>query len=390
VSVAVSRPTAARGPDPTVVRWGIYEAVALGLATYARTAFRVRALGRPYPLEPGTLIVSSHRSDADVPLFVAGFYRHAHGRLRRNGRVHFAVRDDLFIPGFFAGYPPRLPLAARRLLFPIGIGGVFGRAVPCLPIRSAKRMRLVELLEDHREEPLDELLPPALREPFVLRAAELGQPEPQRASDVLQGSYADLLWHVVDDVDVTGASAEESWRRRGAAAAGDFRRLVDVVRGGGYLLLFPEGRPSPDGTLGPLMRGVAALVRRAAPRAVLPLAPAYDPLGPGRPRAFLGLGIPTPPPTTDVDDQVLALLRRTTPLTVGQVVASYAGEPGSLDARLAAEVRTARAEGRPFEPELEGEAYRRQRLGEAVSAAAAADEAVLERLAREYASAREG
>jgi 1-acyl-sn-glycerol-3-phosphate acyltransferase len=371
------------------VRWGIYEAVALGLATYARSAFRVRALGERHPLEPGTLIVSSHRSDADVPLFVAGFYRYAHGRLRRNGRIHFAVRDDLFLPGFFAGYPPSLPLAARRLLFPVGIGGVFGRAVPCLPIRSAKRMRLVELLTDLPDERLDDVLPPGFREPFLQRAVELGRPEPQRASDVVNGFYADLLWRAVDDADLNGARAEESWRRRGAAAAGDFRRLVDVVRGGGYLLLFPEGRPSPDGTIGPLMRGVAALVRRAAPRAVLPLSPAYDPLGPGRPRAFLGLGSPAPPPTADVDETVLGLLRRTTPLTVGQVVAFFAGEPASLERRLATEVRVARAEGRPFEPELEQEVHRRHRLAEAVSAAAEADGAVLERLAREYASARE-
>jgi 1-acyl-sn-glycerol-3-phosphate acyltransferase len=390
VSVAVSRPTAARAADPTVVRWGIYEAVALGLTGYARAAFRVRAVGERRPLEPGTLIVSSHRSDADVPLFVAGFYRCAHGLLRRNGRVHFAVRDDLFLPGFFAGYPPRLPLAARRLLFPLGIGGVFGRAVPCLPIRSAKRMRLVELLGEHEDEPLAELLPPGFREPFVERAAALGQPEPQRAGDVLGGSYADLLWRDADDTELTGERAEESWRRRGAAAAGDFRGLVDVVRGGGYLLIFPEGRPSPDGSIGPLMRGVAALVRRAAPRSVLPLAPAYDPLSRGRPRAFLGLGTPSAAPVADAEVEVLRLLRRTTPLTVGQVVARFATDPASLERRLGAEVREARAAGRPFEPELEGGAYRRERLDEAVAAAADAEPAVLERLAREYASAREG
>jgi len=390
VSVAVSRPTAARVADPTVVRWGIYEAVALGLAGYARAAFRVRAVGERHPLEPGTLIVSSHRSDADVPLFVAGFYRNAHGLFRRNGRIHFAVRDDLFLPGFFAGYPPRLPLAARRMLFPLGIGGVFGRAVPCLPIRSAKRMRLVELLAEHVEAPLAELLPPSFREPFVERAADLGRPEPQRAGDVLGGSYADLLWHVADDTDLTGAPAAESWRRRGTAAAGDFRGLVNVVRGGGYLLIFPEGRPSPDGSIGPLMRGVAALVRRAAPRSVLPLAPAYDPLGPGRPRAFLGLGTPAAAPVADADAEVLRLLRRTTPLTVGQVAASFGGEPASLERRLDAEVRAARAEGRPFEPELEQAAYRRKRLAEAVAAAAHTAPTVVERLAREYESAREG
>jgi 1-acyl-sn-glycerol-3-phosphate acyltransferase len=251
-------------------------------------------------------------------------------------------------------------------------------------------MRLVELLGEHEDEPLAELLPPGFREPFVERAAALGQPEPQRAGDVLGGSYADLLWRDADDTELTGERAEESWRRRGAAAAGDFRGLVDVVRGGGYLLIFPEGRPSPDGSIGPLMRGVAALVRRAAPRSVLPLAPAYDPLSRGRPRAFLGLGTPSAAPVADAEAEVLRLLRRTTPLTVGQVVARFATDPASLERRLGAEVREARAAGRPFEPELEGGAYRRERLDEAVAAAADAEPAVLERLAREYASAREG
>ena len=64
-----------------------YELVALGLASYAHASFRIRAVGVPIALDPGGLIVSSHRSDADVPLFVATAYQGLHGRRRRNRAI---------------------------------------------------------------------------------------------------------------------------------------------------------------------------------------------------------------------------------------------------------------------------------------------------------------
>lgn len=350
-----------------------YDAVALGLGAYARSRFRLRVLGEPFVLDPGAIVVASHRSDDDVPVLIGALYRAAHGRLRRNPPIHFAVRDDLFLPGFFAGYPCGLPLWARRLAFPIGIGDVLRERLPCHPIRSADRMRLAELLREHPDAPVAELLPDELLAPFLERGLAAGA----RASDVLRGRYADLLWRVAAVDELPGELAAESWRRRAAAATADFRELVELVRRGEPLLLFPEGRPSPDGSLGPVQRGLGALVRRGRPRGIRPLAIAYDPLTRGRPYACIGVG-PLVPPDLD-PGQVLALLRRTTPLTAGQLVAA-----GGAD-RADEEVEAALAEGRPVVPELLEPGRRRARLAEAREAAAGAP---LERLGREYRSAR--
>src|SRR5262249_17457639 len=143
-----------------------YDLVALGLASSAHAGFRVRSAGAPMALDPRGLIVSSHRSGTDVPLFIATAHRGAHRRWRRHRAIHFAVPGGLFVPGLFAGFSPDLPTWARRALFPVGIGGIMHERLPCHPIRSATRMRVVELLREHPEAPLAELLPERLLRRF--------------------------------------------------------------------------------------------------------------------------------------------------------------------------------------------------------------------------------
>jgi hypothetical protein len=184
-------------------------------------------------------------------------------------------------------------------------------------------------------------------------------------------------------------SLDHFWARRATQATSDFRELVDLVRGGGTLIVFPEGRPSPDGEIGPLRRGLSALVRRARPSWFLPIALAYDPLGPGRTRVFVALGPRIEPPDCDVEAATLALLRRSTPLTCGQFVAhELAGGRKPDAASLGNAVDEARAERRPVDPELLDSGRRAGRLAEALAAADERPEE-LPFLAREYASARE-
>jgi 1-acyl-sn-glycerol-3-phosphate acyltransferase len=177
-------------------------------------------------------------------------------------------------------------------------------------------------------------------------------------------------------------SAPEFWSRRAGRAANDLRELVDVVAAGNPLLLFPEGRPSPDGEIGPLQRGLGALVRRGRPPAVRPIALAYDPLVRGRTRVTLAFGAAVAPPERGVEEWALTLLRRAMPLTCGQLAARRLGEDETVAA-----IREALDEGRPVEPDLLRAGRRRRRLAEAFAAAAArpADAAFL---AREFASAR--
>ena len=353
----------------------LYDAVAAGMWAYSRSAFRITVLGpERLRIAPGTLLVVTHRRETDVPVLCPPLYRR--GELRRQ-RVAFAARDDMFLPGFFAGFPAGLPPRVRRLLYPLGVAGWLPR-VEVFPIRSARVARLAEVLGDRRGERIEDVLGREDGRAFVERAAACGLGAPVVAGDVLRGEYADLLWRAVGPDDPAGRGLDGFWSQRATEAAGDFRALVELVRGGRPLVLFPEGRPSPDGEIGPLQRGLGALVRRARPPALLPVALAYDPLARGRTRVIVAFGAPAAP-SGDVEEQALALLRRTMPLTAGQLVAAGA-EPGEA-------VRAALVEGRPVEPALVAADSRSRRLAGARAAAERSPEA-LPFLAREYESAR--
>lgn len=355
----------------------LYDGVAAGMWAYSRAAFRVTVLGpRRFRFRPGTLILVTHRHETDVPIICPPLFYGA-GLIRNRApheRMSFAARDDMFLPGFFAGFPPELPPLARKLLFRLDVGRWLP-VVQVFPIRSASVARLGEVLRQRGEEPLpaDEL------GPFARRAAALGLEAPVRASDALRAEYADLLWRAVTPRDRVSAGLDGFWSARAAQAAADFRRLVDIVRVGGTLLVFPEGRPSPDGEIGPIQRGLSALVRRGRPSAFLPVALAYDPLVRGRPRVFVSIGEFTEPPGGNAEAAALELLRRTMPLTAGQIAA--AGVDGD-DA-----VRTALDAGRPVEPDLLDAERRTARLAEAAEAARSRP-ADLPFLANEYRSAR--
>ena len=328
----------------------LYDAVGHGMWAYSNAAFRVDVLDRER-FEPAR---------------------------RKTGRLHFAARDDMFLPGFFAGFPPELPLRARRVLYKVGVARWLP-AVNVFPIRSATVARVGEVLAARRGEALDDLLAEGRVSDLRERAARCGLPRPARAEDVLRGEYADLLWQPISPGD--GGGLEDFWAGRAAQAAGDFRTLVQIARDGNVLVVFPEGRPSPDGEIGPIRPGIGALVRRGRPTAIRPLAIAYDPLVRGRPRVHLALGDPVEPPKDDVEGALLALLRLTMPLTCGQFVST------KLEGDLADAVALAREEGRPVEPDVRTSAGRRRRLAEAL-AIAPRKAAELPVLAREYVSAR--
>jgi 1-acyl-sn-glycerol-3-phosphate acyltransferase len=363
----------------------LYDAVGLGMWAYSNAAFRVTVIGpKSFRLAPRTLIVSTHRRETDVPLLCPPLYFGARLWRHRSERMSFAARDDMFLPGFFAGFPPDLSPRARRLLFPIGVGRFLPR-VQVHPISSASVARAGEIARAHPENRLEDVLP-GLAAALEARAAQRGLAAPQKAGDVVRAEYADLLWHAV--TRDSSPRLEEFWAAHAARAAADFRALVDLVRAGGTLVVFPEGRPSPDGEIGPLRRGLSALVRRAKPEWFLPVGIAYDPLGRGRTRAFLSIGTRMEVPPGDVEAATLRLLRRSTPLTCGQWVAHERIAGAELNAsRLAEAVEAARAEGRPVDPKLLDPRRREERLAEAL--AAEVSNAELAFLAREYASARE-
>ena len=261
----------------------LYDAVGHGMWAYSNAAFRVDVLDRErFEPAPGTLVAVTHRRETDVPVICPPLYFAMGGTRRKTGRLHFAARDDMFLPGFFAGFPPELPLRARRVLYKVGVARWLP-AVNVFPIRSATVARVGEVIAARRGAALDDLLAEGRVSDLRERAARCGLPRPARAEDVLRGEYADLLWQPISPED--GGGLEDFWAGRAAQAAGDFRTLVQIARDGNVLVVFPEGRPSPDGEIGPIRPGIGALVRRGRPTAD---PPPGDRLRSARPRPAAG------------------------------------------------------------------------------------------------------
>ncbi len=371
----------------------LYDAVGFGMWAYSRSAFRVRTLGRQHlDLQPGTVLVCAHRRESDVPLVCPSIYFGPGGLITdRSQRMSFAAREDMFSPGFFAGFPPGLPVWLRRLLFPVGIDPYL-RGLTLFPIRSATVIRLEEVFRRLPELELADALPREDLEALRLRARDVSLPEPHVAREAVRGEFADLLWRSHTRAELDVPALEPVWSQRATDAVRDFRDLVDVVSRGAVLLIFPEGRPSPGGEIGPLQRGLSALVRRGKPKFLQPIGLAYDPLVRGRTRALVSFGEPLDPPEAALEETVLSALRLAMPLTCGQVVAAWirSGRHGSAGAALEAEVERAVTEGRNVDPDLLEPGKRRRRLRHALASADASpdDDPVLAFLARELESAR--
>ncbi len=350
------------------------------MRAYSRAAFRVRYVGsKSFRLRPGTLIAATHRKETDVPLIAPELYFRASLWKNRSERMHFAARDDMFLRGFFAGFPPEMSPRARRLLFPLSVGRFLPR-VEVHPISSASSARLFELLDASPETAVADVVP----ERLLALLRERGLLESARSKDAVRGEYADLLWEPVS----RGEGPEAFWSARAARATADFRELVGLMRAGNSLLVFPEGRPSPDGEIGPLRRGLDALVRRGKPERILPVTLAYDPLVHGRTEVVLVFAETMPPPDGGLEDAVLERLKQSMALTTGQFVAHELFEGREPHpAAFAAELESCRALGRPADPAL---ADAEQRAAKLAGARAIAEEKPEEIpfLAAEFESAR--
>lgn len=357
-----------------MTRVRLFDLVALGGTAVTRARFRVHVLTRSWELPPRSLVLVTHRSDWDIPLTTNLYWP---ARLWARGRRPvFVARDDMFLPGFLGGFPPALRPPLRRALARVDVGRVLRRADLALPIASAGRAHLVHVTRDDPSLPLESLPADAVAA-VRARAARLRRPVPERLGELLGGEYLDLLWRRWHHRrELPGLDA--FWGRRQALARRDFEALVDHVEAGGSLVLYPEGHPSPDGAIGPLENGLGLLVRRARPDALIPVGLAYDPLTRGRTRAYAAVGEPLPATARDTEVAVLAALRRTMPLTAGQI-AAHATVDG-LDPRRVAD--EALREERPHEPRL------LELLDEALEVARGVPRPLLTRLALEFRSAR--
>ncbi len=370
------RPSGAR-PDLRPWEW-LYDIVGVGMWAVTRTRFDVQVLGGPIPqVDRGQLWVASHRAETDVPL-IGGLLTIRGGMLRRSGaRLHFAARDDLFVPGVMsAGL--HLPRPLAQMAWSLTPGPWLPR-VRAHPIRRPVGLKLSQALDGISPDvALAEVLTPQIVTGLAQRAAIAGRPPPQTVGQVRDAAFARDLWRDITVDDLGGPRGGEVWRAHVARAASDLRRLIDLVRHGEPLLLFPEGRVSPEGGIGPVGDVLDLIIRRGAPTSILPIGIAYDPLRHGRGTVAVNVGSPVTTGAAPFALVMSDLLRRSTPITVGQVLArelTAAAASGctTIASRhmlevLAATHERARREGRPTVRGLRSPGRRARSLASAVQA----------------------
>lgn len=363
--------------DSAPAGW-LYDASALALGAVAHARLRLELHGREHLyVRRGDLLVLTHRAFVDVTVASSLYVPLGLWRSRQT-RVHVGARDDLFARGFLAGFAPGLPSWLRAALFRISLAATLER-LQVHPLPTARELKLCQLLERlPGTTPLDSVLAPASLERLRGRAAARGLPLPRTVAGLDRPAFASISLETIRPEDTRGEQAARIWQQRAGECVAALRRLVRLTRAGEPLLLFPEGRVSPDGSIGPLERAFALVVRRGGVRSILPIALCYDPLTPGRTRAYVSAGERLEPSRDDVESRTLRALRLLTPLTCGQVVSerllamTEAGAPIVRASALARELesasRTARAEGRPIERALRSAPGRRRRLHECLTA----------------------
>jgi len=259
---------------------------------------RDSTLPRDFAPSPGTLLVSNHQRDADVPVLASAVCQRR-GFGFRNALPFFAAREDIYARHFLpmllqdAGWPAPLVSAAGRM----PIGGL----LHLLRARSLRRVReftLQEALTALCDAGLGEQTPARWLRPqtlHALRAAHIEVPATLAALAAMR----------------LGPPGRQPWglRRLQPAAvariAGRFRSTIDaqldtlaqLLDGGHVVYLAPEGRVSPDGRMQRPRAAAHLLCKRTqSPLRLQPLAVSYDPFVGGRLRAVVHAGQAQKPP----------------------------------------------------------------------------------------------
>ncbi len=351
--------------------------------TYSHASHRVTVLGRErLEIPRGSLILVTHRRETDVPVVCPPLYRRA--RLWRHP-TSFAARDDMFLPGFFAGFPPDLSPRARRALYRVNVARFLPR-VEVHPIRSAQTARLGEVLAARGDEQL-----PETRRRRVPDAR--GRVRDRAAGDLPRGAP-----RRVRRSPLARGHARRPGRRRPRrvlVAPGRARRRRTSARSWTSCAAAWSSSSSPRGVLRRTARSApcsAALARSCAERGRRRSSPSGSPTtrscAAGRASRSRSRRSPRCPRTMSRarHSGSCASRCRSPPARSSPDLVERGSEQSAEDAAVEA-VHAARAEGRFVEPDLLRARRRAARLADALAAARTRPDEVAF-LAREFRSAR--
>lgn len=265
-----------------------------------------------YRLAPGTLVVSNHLRDADVPILACALCR------REGVRINwpmpfFASREDLFRPDFLDEYLQGWPQPLRSLLGRLPLAWLF-RIMRAEPIRRVREFTLADAFSElPKTHNLVHWLNHRGRNEIETNTPNQDKP-PEHRDWGLRRLHGQARQTLAPDFRAT--------------VAGQLQHLAELLDAGRMVYLAPEGRNSRDGRFGRIRAGVWQLVQRtASPPPILPLSLSYDALQPGRLRAVVQVGRPQQAYATtrrnDFDAALEQTIRRLYPLNMSHLTSRF-------------------------------------------------------------------
>ncbi len=247
-----------------------------------------------YKLEDGTLIVSNHERDSDVPVLTTTLCQRR-GRFIRYQLPFYASREDILRPGFL-----------RELLLSLGWPEIIAWPVGWIPLRWLLRIVRAQPMRRVREFTLNEALD-------ALCDAGLGQESPRdclRDSTIAElehrlkevpdsiarlkrkrlGNYGRRFWGLRRLRPVALRRIAPGMRATINAQLKDFAQLLDQGR---CVYFAPEGTITDDGGMGHIRAGTQRLFKYARHKPIVqPVGLSYDHFKRGRRRIVVNVGSP--------------------------------------------------------------------------------------------------
>ena len=265
--------------------------IEMGFDLTVQALYRVEPVVQP-GCRPGTLVVSNHQRESDVPIVCAALCR------RRGLRIldplpFFAMREDLLHRDALFNLLSKWPRPIAKALGKIPLRWLF-HGVRTMPMRRLREFTFGEMIETWVAAGWGEEAPEAVLNARGQReVVEWMQSLPEHVRDISRDSMG-KGWRAHWGLRRMRLDAfhriEPGFRKTINTQLDNFAALLDSGRS---LYMAPEGSISPTGFFGRVRAGPWQVSRRrASPALVLPVGLSYDALGPGRLRVVVHGGAP--------------------------------------------------------------------------------------------------
>src|SRR6185312_15504451 len=252
---------------------------------------RERLLPPDFRLHAGTLIVSNHQRESDVPILATALCRRDGVRIL-DPLPFFAMREDLLRRDALSRLLWTWPRWIARTLALIPLGWFF-EAIRTRPLRRLREFTLGETQEALIACGLGDAAPDAVFNARGLREIPVQQdPLQERVRDVELGAAWRNHWGLRRLRLVALSRLVPRFRE---AIESDLEDLASLLAARRTLYIAPEGMISPRGRFGRVRAGPwGVCARLRAPPGVRPVALSYDALAPGRLRVVVSVGASGP------------------------------------------------------------------------------------------------